>query len=170
MEIQLNGGSVADKVAFARDHFEKEIPVTAVFAKDEMMDIVGVTKGHGFKGVTSRWHTKKLPRKTHKGLRKVACIGAWHPSRIQYTVARQKSYHRRTKINKDIYRIGKGYKKNFGKLNKSNFRYDKDKVKVPAPKKLEKMKPLGGECETEYCGTGASGLSSDLVTLETHIP
>merc|ERR1712095_55254 len=79
MEIQLNGGSVADKVAFARDHFEKEIPVTAVFAKDEMMDIVGVTKGHGFKGVTSRWHTKKLPRKTHKGLRKVACIGAWHP-------------------------------------------------------------------------------------------
>merc|ERR1712147_160156 len=63
-----------------------EIQLTAVFAKDEMMDIVGVTKGHGFKGVTSRWHTKKLPRKTHKGLRKVACIGAWHPSRIQYTV------------------------------------------------------------------------------------
>merc|ERR1712158_267830 len=72
MEIQLNGGSVADKVDFARNHFEKELPVTAVFAQDEMMDIVGVTKGHGFKGVTSRWHTKKLPRKTHKGLRKVA--------------------------------------------------------------------------------------------------
>merc|ERR1711936_988973 len=110
MEIQLNGGSVADKVAFARDHFEKEIPVTAVFAKDEMMDIVGVTKGHGFKGVTSRWHTKKLPRKTHKGLRKVACIGAWHPSRIQYTVARagQKGYHHRTEINKKVYRVGAG--------------------------------------------------------------
>merc|ERR1719150_2506075 len=29
MEVQLNGGSVADKVAFAREHFEKEIPVTA---------------------------------------------------------------------------------------------------------------------------------------------
>ena len=71
MEIHLKGGSVADKEAFARDHFKKEIPVTAVFTKDEMMDIVGVTKGHGFKGVTSRWHTKKLPRKTHKGLRKV---------------------------------------------------------------------------------------------------
>ena len=101
-------------------------------------------------GVTSRWHTKKLPRKTHKGLRKVclsednsvscydeyqlsfltmkpmiitmiglmhvnletsqklrneklrvifkvACIGAWHPSRIQSTVPRagQKGYHHR---------------------------------------------------------------------------
>merc|ERR1712227_721772 len=64
--------------------------------------------GHGFKGVTSRWHTKKLPRKTHKGLRKVACVGAWHPSRIQYTVPRagQKGYHHRTEINKKIYRIG----------------------------------------------------------------
>merc|ERR1712098_659716 len=88
MEVQLNGGPVADKVDFARNHFEKELPVTAVFASDEMMDIIGVTKGHGFKGVTSRWHTKKLPRKTHKGLRKVACIGAWHPSRIQSTVPR----------------------------------------------------------------------------------
>ena len=102
MEVQLNGGSVADKVAFAREHFEKEIPVTAVFAKDEMMDIIGVTKGHGFKGVTSRWHTKKLPRKTHKGLRKVACIGAWHPSRIQSTVPRagQKGYHHRFQLSK----------------------------------------------------------------------
>merc|ERR1712158_151342 len=68
------------------DQGKKEIE--KVLAKDEMIDLVGVTKGKGFKGVTSRWHTKKLPRKTHKGLRKVACIGAWHPSRIQFTVAR----------------------------------------------------------------------------------
>merc|ERR1712184_183802 len=122
MEIQLNGGSVADKVAFARDHFEKEIPVTAVFAKDEMMDIVGVTKGHGFKGVTSRWHTKKLPRKTHKGLRKVACIGAWHPSRVAFSVARsgQKGYHHRTEINKKVYRVGAGYHTVDGKEIRNN--------------------------------------------------
>merc|ERR1712038_1293422 len=65
-----------------KKEIEKEVPIKQVFAKDEMIDIIGVTKGKGFKGVTSRWHTKKLPRKTHKGLRKVACIGAWHPSRI----------------------------------------------------------------------------------------
>merc|ERR1712098_755027 len=122
MEVQLNGGSIADKVQFARDHFEKEIPVGAVFAQDEMIDIIGVTKGHGFKGVTSRWHTKKLPRKTHKGLRKVACIGAWHPSRIQFTVARagQKGYHHRTEINKKIYDIRLGYHKKDGELVKNN--------------------------------------------------
>merc|ERR1712066_433520 len=122
MEVQLNGGSIADKVNFARDHFEKEVPVGAVFAQDEMIDIIGVTKGHGFKGVTSRWHTKKLPRKTHKGLRKVACIGAWHPSRIQSTVPRagQKGYHHRTEINKKIYRMGAGYAMKDGKLVKND--------------------------------------------------
>ena len=138
MEIQVNGGTIADKVrkcvrnglsciiqvAWAREHLENEINVSNVFQPNEVIDVIGVTKGKGFKGifrckkqvsdniiilgVTSRWHTKKLPRKTHKGLRKVACIGAWHPSRVQYSVARagQKGYHHRTEINKKIYRIG----------------------------------------------------------------
>merc|ERR1711988_1361685 len=101
---------------------EKKVPVGEVFAQDEMIDVIGVTKGHGYKGVTSRWHTKKLPRKTHKGLRKVACIGAWHPSRIQSTVPRagQKGYHHRTEVNKKIYRMGAGYHMKDGKLVKNN--------------------------------------------------
>merc|ERR1711937_381790 len=61
---------------------EKQVNVGQVFAVDELIDVIGITKGKGYKGVTSRWHTKKLPRKTHKGLRKVACIGAWHPARV----------------------------------------------------------------------------------------
>lgn len=109
MEIQLNGGTIEDKVNWAKEHLEGSVPVDQVFAKDEMIDCIGVTKGHGVKGVTSRWHTKKLQRKTHKGLRKVACIGAWHPSRVRFTVPRagQKGYHHRTEMNKKIYRIGK---------------------------------------------------------------
>jgi len=128
VEIQVNGGNVSDKVNFAREHFEKEVPVRTVFAQDEMIDIVGVTKGKGFKGVTSRWHTKKLPRKTHKGLRKVACIGAWHPSRIQFTVARagQKGYHHRTEINKKIYDMRQGFHTKDGKLIKNNAATDYD--------------------------------------------
>merc|ERR1712212_316045 len=78
MEIQLNGGTISDKVDWAVSHFEKPVPITNVFAQDEMIDVIGVTKG--------------------KGMRKVACIGAWHPSRVQFTVARagQKGYHHRT--------------------------------------------------------------------------
>ncbi|KAG1686264.1 60S ribosomal protein L3 [Phytophthora capsici] len=108
LEVQVNGGSVADKVDFAKSLFEKQVPVTAVFAKDEMIDVIGVTKGHGIEGVITRWGVTRLPRKTHRGLRKVACIGAWHPSRVRFTVPRagQHGYHHRTEINKKIYRIG----------------------------------------------------------------
>lgn len=110
MEIQVNGGTISQKVDWARAHMEKQVPVANVFGQDEMIDVIGVTKGKGFKGVTSRWHTKKLPRKTHKGLRKVACIGAWHPARVGRSVARagQKGFFHRTEMNKKIYRIGLG--------------------------------------------------------------
>ncbi|EGF83165.1 hypothetical protein BATDEDRAFT_29178 [Batrachochytrium dendrobatidis JAM81] len=114
MEIQLNGGSVADKVAWAKDHFEKTVELSSIFEQDEMIDIIGITKGHGFEGVVARWGVKKLPRKTHKGLRKVACIGAWHPSRVQFAVPRagQDGYHHRTEMNKKVYRVGKAGDKN----------------------------------------------------------
>jgi large subunit ribosomal protein L3e len=122
MEIQLNGGTVPQKVDWAREHMEKAVPVHNVFSCDDMIDVIGVTKGKGFKGVTSRWHTKKLQRKTHKGLRKVACIGAWHPSRVSFSVARagQKGYHHRTEINKKIYRLGQGVHTKDGKVIKNN--------------------------------------------------
>ena len=110
MEVQLNGGSVEQKVQWAVEHFEKTVPVSAVFEENELVDVIGVTKGHGFEGVTHRWGTKKLPRKTHRGLRKVACIGAWHPSRVMYSVPRagQNGYHHRTEVNKKIYRVASG--------------------------------------------------------------
>lgn len=88
MEIQVNGGSIPDKVEFAQGLFEKPVEISSVFEQDEVIDVIAVTKGHGFEGVTHRWGTKKLPRKTHKGLRKVACIGAWHPSKVMFSVAR----------------------------------------------------------------------------------
>lgn len=122
-EIQVNGGKdVGEKIDWARERLENPAPVRKVFAQDEMIDIIGVSKGHGFKGVTYRWGTKKLPRKTHKGLRKVACIGAWHPARVSYSVARagQFGYHHRTEINKKIYRIGRGIHTKDGKVVKNN--------------------------------------------------
>ncbi|CDY26350.1 BnaA03g60260D [Brassica napus] len=79
-EIQVNGGDVAKKVDYAYSLFEKQVPVDAIFQKDEMIDIIGVTKGK-----------------------------AWHPARVSYTVARagQNGYHHRTEMNKKIYRLGK---------------------------------------------------------------
>jgi len=108
MEIQVNGGSPAEKVAFAKELLEKAVPASTVFGENELIDTLAATKGKGFEGVTTRWGTTRLPRKTHKGLRKVACIGAWHPSGVRFSVARagQNGYHHRTEINKKIYKIG----------------------------------------------------------------
>jgi len=139
MEIQLNGGSIEEKVTWAREHFEKPIAVGQVFAQNECLDTIGVTVGHGRQGVTSRWHVRKLPRKTHKGLRKVACIGAWHPARVSWTVARvgQKGYFHRTEINKKVYRLGRGYHKDGNKEIKDNASTEYDKTE-------KSITPMGG--------------------------
>jgi large subunit ribosomal protein L3e len=109
MEIQLNGGTVPQKVDFAYKLFEKQITVDTVFSQSEMLDTVAITRGFGVQGVVTRWGVTRLPRKTHRGLRKVACIGAWHPARVKWTVARagQMGYHHRTEVNKKVYKIGK---------------------------------------------------------------
>ncbi|AFZ80792.1 60S ribosomal protein L3, putative [Theileria equi strain WA] len=132
MEVQVNGGSIADKVDFVTGLFEKPIPVSSVFSENEMLDTVGVTKGHGTKGVVSRYGVTRLPRKTHRGLRKVACIGAWHPARVQFQVPRhgQKGYFHRTERNKKIYRIGLG-------TNPRNASTDADLTE-------KKITPMGG--------------------------
>lgn len=108
MEIQVNGGSVQQKVDYAFGLFEKEIPVNSVFAMNESIDVLGCTRGKGTQGVVKRFGVSRLPRKTHRGLRKIGCIGAWHPSRVSWSVGRtgQLGYHHRTEMNKKIYRVG----------------------------------------------------------------
>lgn len=50
MEIQVNGGDITEKVDWAKERLENPAPVSKVFQKDEMIDVIGVTKGKGFKG------------------------------------------------------------------------------------------------------------------------
>jgi len=108
MEIQINGGSIADKVDFASGLLEKTVSISDVFTQSEMIDAIAITKGRGTEGVVTRWGVSRLPRKTHRGLRKVACIGAWHPARVGWTVARSGAmgFNHRTEMNKKVYRIG----------------------------------------------------------------
>lgn len=134
MEIQVNGGSIADKVEFGLKLFESAIPVDTVFQESEVIDCIGVTRGHGFEGVVHRWGVTRLPRKTHKGLRKVACIGAWHPARVGFTVPRagQNGFHHRVEGNKKIYKIGRS-----ALVDKANARCETDLTD-------KTITPLGG--------------------------
>jgi len=168
MEIQVNGGSVADKVKFIRDHFEKPVKIDTVFQKDEMIDTMAITKGKGFEGVVTRWGVTRLPRKTHKGLRKVACIGSWHPSRVSYSVPRagQNGYHHRTEMNKKVYRIAAGVRNNEGVVeNPSNAMTEYDLT-------VKGITPLGGfphygEVNEDYIMLkgGVTGVKKRLITL-----
>merc|ERR1711998_626851 len=135
MKIQINGGSMAAKVDFIKERFEKMVSIDSVFEENEMIDTCGITKGKGFEGVVTRWGVTRLPRKTHKGLRKVACIGAWHPSRVKWTVARvgNLGYYHRTQMNQKVFRVGSGAVR--GTLNNASTEADPD---------AKNITPLGG--------------------------
>ena len=69
--LQVNGGSTADKVDFGYKLFEQSVGVESVISQNDMIDTIAITKGRGTEGVVTRWGVTRLPRKTHRGLRKV---------------------------------------------------------------------------------------------------
>lgn len=70
--LQVNGGkSIDEKVDFAYTLFEQPVGIDAVFGENEMIDTIAISKGRGTEGVVTRWGVTRLPRKTHRGLRKV---------------------------------------------------------------------------------------------------
>ena len=133
MEIQVHGGTVSQKVDYAYKFFEKQVPIDSLFWKDEMIDVIGVTKGKGYEGVVTRWGVTRLPQKTHRGLCKVACIGAWNPSRVSFSVSRagQNCYHHHIEMNNKIYKIGKVYQES----HKAMTEFDRNKKDIT---------PMGG--------------------------
>merc|ERR1712176_1612419 len=40
MEVQINGGSIADKVDFGHGLFEKPVEIGSIFEQDEMIDCI----------------------------------------------------------------------------------------------------------------------------------
>ena len=69
--MQINGGDTAAKVDFAYNLFEQKVSIDQVFSTNEMIDTIAITRGRGTEGVVTRWGVTRLPRKTHRGLRKV---------------------------------------------------------------------------------------------------
>lgn len=110
LEIQVNGGTLTDKLEYVQSIFNQHVKVEDVFTEQELICMSGVTKGKGFTGVVKRFGVRIQPRKSNKGIRKVACIGAWHPAGVLRTVARagQMGSFKRTLVNKKIVKLGNG--------------------------------------------------------------
>ncbi|MDH5449857.1 MAG: 50S ribosomal protein L3 [Candidatus Bathyarchaeota archaeon] len=108
MEIKIDGRSINDQFTYAKELLGKTISVLDVFKEGQLIDAISVTKGKGWQGPVKRWGVRILSRKSRKTKRGVAVLGAWHPTRVLYTVPRagQMGYHQRTEYNKRILKIG----------------------------------------------------------------
>ena len=108
MEIRIGGGTIEERIEYAKSLLGKELNVRDVIKEGDMVDVVAVTKGKGFQGHVKRWGVKLLSHKNSKHRRMIGTCGSWHPSFIQPTVpqAGQMGYHQRTEFNKRILKIG----------------------------------------------------------------
>lgn len=108
MEIPVRGGSVKERLNYAKDLLGKAVSVHDVFGPGEAIDVIGVTKGKGFQGPVKRWGVRILSRKSRKQRRAVASIGPWVPRGVMPQVPRagQMGFHNRTEYNKRIMLMG----------------------------------------------------------------
>ena len=147
-ELGIGGKDAKEKMAFAKTFLGKELKAKDVFKSGENVDVVSVTRGHGWQGAVKRFGVSiQRPKATGKR-RHVGTLGQWHPAYVLYTVpqAGQTGYHKRTELNKQVLKISetieeinpKGGFPHYGFLKND---YILIKGSVPGPtKRLVKMR------------------------------
>jgi large subunit ribosomal protein L3 len=108
-EIRIGGGSIKERIDYAKSILGKEVSFDSFSKSGKFVDIIAVTKGHGFQGHVKRWGVKLLPYKNRKHRRMIGTLGPWHPDWVRNTVpqAGQMGYHQRTEFNKRVLYYGK---------------------------------------------------------------
>lgn len=103
LEVKV-AGDVRSAYEYVMSRLGKSIHVSEVFSPGSYIDVIGVTKGHGFQGVVKRFGVKILPRKQRKTRRAVGAIGGRKPTYVTRFVPRagQMGFHRRTELNKRV--------------------------------------------------------------------
>jgi large subunit ribosomal protein L3 len=108
MEIRVGGGKLKDRLEYSKGVLGKAVTIKDFAKEGEMVDVVSVTKGRGWQGVTKRWGTKLLMHKNSKHRRLIGTIGQKRPNYVHPTVPQggQRGFHQRTELNKRILKIG----------------------------------------------------------------
>jgi len=148
VEIGL-AGSLDEKINFIKEKLGKEISVSEIFEKNQLVDLRGLTKGKGFCGPVKRFGIHLRVHKSEKGVRKVGSIGPWHPARVTFRVpmAGQLGMFTRTNYNSKVVDLGKASDKeiknikNFGDI-KTEYVLVKGSVQGPAKRQLIITTPL----------------------------
>jgi len=108
MEVRIGGGKMQERLEFARANLGKAVSFKDFTKEGDMVDVVSVTKGRGWQGVTKRWGTKLLIHKNSKHRRLIGTLGTKRPNYVRPTVPQggQRGYHQRTELNKRVLKIG----------------------------------------------------------------
>lgn len=113
IEVAVGADSKEAKLEIAKSFIGKEITIHD-FAKTELIDVRGVTKGKGFTGPTKRFGLSLRAHKSEKGVRGPGSIGPWHPARITFRTPRagQMGVFSRVNLNQKLITTGKISEKN----------------------------------------------------------
>lgn len=113
IEVAIGGKDAKEQFEYAKTLLGKEVKATDVFKEGDYVDLVAVTKGHGWQGIVKRFGVALNPHKATQHRRKGGTLGGETQARIFYTIPRpgQTGYHRRTEFNKRILSFGSDAKK-----------------------------------------------------------
>ena len=108
METRIGGGTLEQRIAYAKTILGKEVRVSDFAREGAIVDVAAVTKGKGFQGATKRFGIKLLSHKNSKHRRNVGTLGSFQPGYVRGTVPNsgQMGYHQRTEYNKRVLKIG----------------------------------------------------------------
>lgn len=105
------GGSIQDKLEYAKQALGKEIKVSDIFKEGQQVDIHAVTKGKGFQGPVKRFGVAIRHHKAEKTKRGPGTLGPWHGRTMERVAhAGQMGYHQRIDANKQIIKIDENFK------------------------------------------------------------
>ncbi len=107
-EYKVGAQSVREAFEYAKSILGSDLRVADILDEGMLVDVVAVTKGHGFQGPVRRWGVRILQHKSRKTKRGVGCIGPWTPTNVRYTVPRagQTGFHSRVSYNHVVVKIG----------------------------------------------------------------
>lgn len=150
VEIGLSG-TLEEKMAFIKEHLNKEISVADFFQKGQLVDFRGLTTGRGLVGPVKRFGIELKQHKSEKGVRRPGSLGPWHPCRVTYYApqAGQLGMFTRETYNSSILDVGKAKEnknlkknlKNFGEI-KTDYIIVRGSVMGPAKRQLIITAPL----------------------------
>ena len=149
IEIGLKG-SVGEKLNFVKENSKKEISVTDVLEKGQLIDLRGLTTGRGLQGPVKRFGITLKSHKSEKGRRRPGSLGPWHPARVTFRVpqAGQLGMFTRAVYNNHVLDLGhtgkdKEFKniKNYGDI-KTDYVIVRGSVQGPSKRQLVITAPL----------------------------